>query len=389
MNLMIPQTNARTWQGGHRYTPYPIPSNTRQAYVPTQSAYTNTVPYSSLQNSVEYSAYTPTTQTLSWSRGHYTPSYAAAYEDEQSSHFVPQPPAYMLPSTDPMASMHGGYLQSQFGRNHANGIWSEQLNSLPSSAPQLISTGYPIHTADTNAPFNSVNPSLPLLPIDRTLPTPFVSRGLPGGPVSSLDSLPMTSMNHRSSNALQTDVISNSSGVSSRTSCSTGQESTYRTNSSSASATTTDIGLGYLGISNSAADQLSAQSQLLPSALCRHPIGHHSCRPSSDVCVLPMQGDCRTPSQEDLTLCSNTSSQTTGTYSYTTGSILRSRPGLRHGSMSTIGGHLSNGVQYQRLPDQGIDLDGADGENYQGDDRRDEQGHQKSPAASLSNTSSY
>ena len=113
---------------------------------------------------------------------------------------------------------------------------------------------YPL--ASNNSPTSfAIHSTQPIISSERTLPNPSSStRGLPLGMAPPREIMPSSAVSHRSSNSWQTDALSSSSAVSSRTSCSASQDNgSHKADDSNASgtSTTTDMGFGYIGVSSS------------------------------------------------------------------------------------------------------------------------------------------
>jgi len=335
-DLTIPGlTTSRSWHSNCRYEPYPMSAPSRIQYMTTAptSSYTRPMHYANTQNGMDYTAYSTSNQSMSWARPSYG-SYAMAYEDDTSSPYATQqPPSWMLPNPDPMTNATACYVNGQMPRSQQNGMWAEHMNasSLSQQTQQLLAPAYTVGGNDGTAGFQAANTlGSSMTANDRILPTPARNYTTTG--VSTLESLPMSALSHRSSVGWQTETASNASQTSSRTSCSNGSDpSSQRLNPTCPSQ---DLTYGYMGMTTSTHTTVPASSL---------PIAVDNTQSPQQTQATPASTQntqrCRTISRESLR--SSPTANPIG-YGYTSSAGARTS-NLRHAS-----GTLADGQSYTR-----------------------------------------
>jgi hypothetical protein len=358
-----------------RFAPYHFPSQYRPGYGSSQSAYSHHVPsnYHSLPSNVDYSS---TASGLSWSRSN---SYSGNYSpyDSETSPYTTQGPNFILPNADPMAASTS-YSASTCTSRSQNPLWSDQTAAMsqPQSSSQLLTTGYALPASDSMIPYqqaqNSTVSSLKAdqiygcqtptssqtayqnapsqqsaaLSNDRILPTPGL-RTYASSTVSTLESLPMSALSHRSSLGWQTDVSSNSSHLSSQTSCSSaGGSQDFGTDRPPVHRDSTDLAYNFVGYNGS--PQSTIPSYGMGSLVSTADI------PSSQAILSTLAAEmgpqrCRTVSDDPPTQDSP-GATASSSYGYTAAAA-----GVTRNSQTRpTSGQLSNGATYTRASQSGI-----------------------------------
>ncbi|EXJ61983.1 hypothetical protein A1O7_02415 [Cladophialophora yegresii CBS 114405] len=219
-----------------RYSPYGLPSHHRLNYMsmPSRCSPPSTLQYHSLPSSVEYSPYTHQATNVDWRPpyvGHMNP-YSPYPDDEESSPLVTQPPSYMLPNTDPMATTNTFYMHGHGVRPHPSSLWPETQPCVSQPISQLTGIPYtmPHETAQS---FQTIGIA-GSLPSDRILPQPITARSYIPTPASSID-IPFSNPVQRTHSLWHNDTgtsvhqLPNPAEANSRQEQSTGRESvSYR-----------------------------------------------------------------------------------------------------------------------------------------------------------------
>lgn len=264
----------------HDHSAQYIPSNAVNAYPSHPSAPCPTVPgdYSGYNEGVSHG--------MSWTRtGSFSP-YGSYSQDEVSpSHYAQQPASFLLPGSDPMASNGASCGMSMYPNGRSNSqsqIWGDSTQNIPSAG----SAGYGDNVPDANgydtalsgsgamsrqamAPYQINTSSLSTNGThDRILPTPggrHYSASFTG--TSTLESLPLSAVSHRSSIGWSTDSASSASHVSSQTSVTesnTGQEYTGQRSSIHRPSDSQDMAYHGLGF-NYSPQQTNLPGSALPT----------------------------------------------------------------------------------------------------------------------------
>lgn len=358
-----------------RYSPYPYPSPCRYNNTTSQSAYSPPAPstYSNMQNNVEYNPYSGPTQGVSWSRsGSYSSTYSP-YEAETTSPYTTQPPSFILPNNDPMTNANPYLVSSYTTKTQPTQGWVDQAVSMPHSQSnhQIMAVGYAMPSSDslmtyhnTQTPANSTFKGDQVMPYptlasqqpsaltnDRTLPTPGIRNySSSAHTVSTLDSLPLSALSHRSSLGWQTDASSSSSHISSQTSCSSAgssQDFSATDRTPALHRDPQDLSYStYLGYTTS--PQPTLQANALSTII------NDTQQPSQPLLPANITSDmtsqrCGTISQESSTSShhhhhqDSPSATASSSYGYTGASVTRNSQSRGGGA-----GQLSNGTTYTR-----------------------------------------
>jgi hypothetical protein len=338
-----------------RYHPYSYSSSCRYPFAPSSSSYSpGHSTYQSAQNGVDYSSYGGPSQCGSWTRSNSYASPYSPYESESTSPYSSQPPSYMLPNTDPMTNGNPYLVNPYSTKSHANQMWAEQPSSTnqSQSASQFMAASYSLPSSDSlitynnsastslkaDLPYQAVSNQQPIaLNGDRTLPTP-AARTYTSSTVSTLESLPMSALSHRSSigSGWQTEISSNSSHISSHTSCSSaGGSQDFGADRPITHRDSQDLTYSYIGYGNS-------PQSTLPSSGLSTVVNNNT---QSSQAPLPMVS-AELGSQRCRTVSNETSHESPGgvssSYGYTGATVTRSS------QTRTASGQLSNGETYTR-----------------------------------------
>jgi len=218
----------RGWPGPRRFTPYSLPVQPRLSYASSSQPYGHPglFHFPILPSGADLGTCSGTTHGMPWARA--TPYAAAAYTpyEETPSPYASQLPPYILPHTDPMSNASGGCcLGTHVARLQPSPIWPE--HSMTGESSQLLGPGCTLNASDgSGGPSFLTGSATPTsLGSDRILPTPAAAQGDLSSTISSLDSLPLIVLSHRSSHGWQTDASSNSSQVSGQTNGESRQDS--------------------------------------------------------------------------------------------------------------------------------------------------------------------
>lgn len=357
-----------------RYSPYSYNPPCRYGPTASQSSYSPPTPstYPNIHNNVEYGPYNGSNQGLSWSRTNSYSSSYSPYEAEATSPYTTQPPNFILPNNDPMANTNPYLVSSCANKTQSNHGWSDQGVPISHShtTSQLLTAGYALPSSDPLLTYQNAHSSAnsnykndqgmsyaaltnqqpSALTSDRTLPTPGIRNYASSAhTVSTLDSLPLSALSHRSSLGWQTDTSSSSSHVSSQTSCSSSggsQDFGAADRGSILQRNSQDLAYGnYLGYANS--PQPSLQSSTLNHIINDTQQGSQAAISNNLPSDLSSQR-CRTISQESTSSNSahhhqdSPSNTASSSYGYTGPSVTR-------GSLTRgMSGQLSNGAAYTR-----------------------------------------
>ena len=390
-------------QTSHRYSPYTLPSNGRSHCVPLPQSYTTPVTYSLNTPNIDYSAFHQSNHSLPWDRTSYTRNYGSNYDNAQHHQYATQPPAYMLPSTDPMATFNACYLQPQFGRTYSGGMWSESQNLLSATTVPIVPSQYSYSGLDTSLNIPGSTQQIPQS-IERTLPTPMSGRSHMHGPMSLKNTLPMTAFGHRSSSSWQVDAVSSSSNASTQSTGSASQDSsTFRTNESisSAGSGVNNLTFGYLELAIQP-DEETLQAQDLVEASETNQLyqglqskSRRTLRDSSGVIRM---GTSKQLSPEDLALTPPVSSASLSNSAYYTYSNIPTTCGYSRysgnleskliDSMRQPVSQPANGDHYRPIPaqDPKQSVSAASGISYLVDEGTSDTGGQKRLSSSAATT---
>ncbi|ETI19913.1 hypothetical protein G647_08928 [Cladophialophora carrionii CBS 160.54] len=173
--------------------------------MPSRCSPPSTLQYHSLPSSVEYSPYTHQATSVDWRPpfvGHINP-YSPYPDDEESSPLVTQPPSYMLPNTDPMATTSTFYMHGHGVRPHPSSLWPEPQPYV--SQPISLLTGIPYTMPhESSQSFQTIG-TAGSLPSDRILPQPITARSYIPTPASSID-IPVSTPGQRTHNLWHNDT---------------------------------------------------------------------------------------------------------------------------------------------------------------------------------------
>ena len=392
-----------------RYQPYPsYTSPYRTCYASSPSSYSPSAhsTYQNMQSGVEYNSYSNQPQNLSWSRSNSYSTAYSPYDAETTSPYTSQPPSFILPNTDPMGNGNPYLVNPYNNKSQSSQGWSEQPASAThsQSTSQIMAAGYALPSSDalmsyhsTQSPANTTLKSdhtlpyqtlntqqPPMLTSDRTLPNPSTRHY--GHPTvstidrSTLDSLPMSAVSHRSSlgSSLgwQTDTASSSSHISSQTSCSSiGGSQDFGSERAPIHRQSQDLGYGYLGYANSPPCTLPSNSLSIMASDNQQP-------QSSLSTVTPELGPqrCRTVSSDGQH--ESPSGTAPSSYGYT------GVTGNRTSQTRTASGQLSNGATYTRAQ-PGITRRDAVPDECAADCSGCQSGSNRASIASINNLSNY
>jgi hypothetical protein len=389
-----------------RYQPYPYNAPHRY-YAPSPSTYSppSHSTYHGMQSGIDYNSYNASPQGLPWSRSNSYSNTYSPYESESTNPYTPQPPSFILPNTDPMASGNPYLVNSLSSKPQASQAWPDQAISVAhsQSASQIMTAGYALPSSDALMAFQSAQgsaggslrsdqaltyPTLgsqqpPTLSSERTLPNPsarnYSSAALSALDRQNLDSIPLSAASQRSSLGSlgwQRDTASSSSHVSSQTSCSSiGGSQDFTSDRASLHRESQDLGYHYLGYANSPQSTLpsNALSTLMNESQASQP-------PLSTVAAGLGSQRCRTVSNES----SSHESPSTGSssYGYTGATVTRSS------QTSAASGQLSSGATYTRAGSGLARRESGAGE-CSADCSGCQSGSNRASIASINNLSSY
>lgn len=190
---------------------------------PPSHIHQSTFPYSTWQNGVDYPGISSNAVNVPWARHNYVSPYSV-YENGSTNPYATQPPSYMLPDPDHGASAAVNNAGS-FPRTQQSSLWLDQTTSasLPQQGNQFVSSLYPLTPTERTKSCSLILQPAPIN-TERTLFTPPPHTALPSIPQSAHDTPPLSAASHRSSHTWNTDITSNVSNASSRTSYSDGQD---------------------------------------------------------------------------------------------------------------------------------------------------------------------
>ncbi|KEF57095.1 uncharacterized protein A1O9_07285 [Exophiala aquamarina CBS 119918] len=190
----------RAWQQpNHRYSPYPHLHH-RMTYIPMTPRYNPPTPmqYPTVPSSVEYGSYAGSAQNIDWTRASYVAQYPTYGEEEETSPYLSQPPPYILPHTDPMASRNGYYVNPNGVRPQPGAMWSDQQQTPIQQNTNLPTTTY-AQSTEAPLPFQSTGVASNL-PSDRTLPDPIRAPNYLAAAQPTMDNLTIPNQSQRNSN---------------------------------------------------------------------------------------------------------------------------------------------------------------------------------------------
>jgi hypothetical protein len=312
---------------------------------------------------------------LSWSRSN---SYSSTYSpyDSETSPYTTQGPNFILPNADPMAGSNS-YPATTYTSRSQSQMWSDSAASMSQSQPssQSLATGYALPSSDSMIPYqnaqNSTVSSLKsdqiygyqpptaqqnlyqtppsqntVLGNDRILPTPGL-RTYAASTVSTLESLPMSALSHRSSLGWQTDASSNSSHLSSQTSCSSaGGSQDFGTDRLPIHRDSADLGYNFVGYNDSPQSTMPSHGMSTLVSTADIP----SSQPMLSTLAAEMGPQrCRTVSDDPPTQ-NSPGATASSSYGYTA-----TAAGVTRNSQTrATSGQLSNGATYTRASQSSI-----------------------------------
>ncbi|KIX07692.1 uncharacterized protein Z518_02346 [Rhinocladiella mackenziei CBS 650.93] len=187
----------RSWQGPPRYSPYSLPSNHRLNYISLSSRCNPqaSLQYPSASPNLDFGEYANPNPNIDWARTPYVGSYSPYPDDEVTRPYSAQPPPYILPNTDPMSVGNGYYVHTQGVRPHLEMLWADPQHCMPQPTSQLPNSTFTV-TSEAPQSFHTIGLS-GNLPSDRILPTPITGRSFIPPPIISMDSIPLSTSNHR------------------------------------------------------------------------------------------------------------------------------------------------------------------------------------------------